>query len=104
VNAPAHSSDETGLAVLATKLDHLSASVDEIKSNLATSGSVHVTRSEWALRNQNVDERFTDVRGDITRIEREMQSRRAPWWSVVAAGAGIAALVWTIFGPAVIAL
>lgn len=104
MNAPAHPSDETGLAVLATKLDHLSASVDEIKLNLATSGSVHVTRSEWALRNQNVDERFVDVREDIARVEREIQSRRAPWWSVAAAAAGIGALIWTIFGPAVIAL
>ena len=78
--------------------------IEEIKRGLATSGSVHVTRAEWELRNQTVDERFAGVRGDLVRLDQEAKSRRAPWWSVVSVIAAVCALVWSIFGPTVIAL
>jgi len=93
MNAPQQYENGEGIAVLETKLDHLSATVDEIKRGLETSGSVHVTRAEWSLRNQTVDERFLDVRGDIKRIETDMVGRRAPWWTVVASVCAIAAIL-----------
>lgn len=95
--------DTDSFAVLSTKLDHVSQTVEKIERALAASAASHVSRDEWSLRNQTVDERFIDVRGDIARLEAEAQSRRAPWWSVVAVAAAIGALAWSIFGPVIIA-
>ena len=99
--APVHS-DEVGIAVLATKIDHLTDAVGKIEKALATSTTVHVTRSEWELRNQTVDERFKASQDDRAKLwdeNRRIEARKAPWWAVVAAiGSGIAiiglALQW----------
>lgn len=102
--------DTTALAVLSTKVDHVVKTMEEIKSSLATSTSVHVTRSEWELRNQTVDERHintnTKIDGvkaelikEVDEVRAELRGSRAPWWVVLTAiGSAIAiiglALQW----------
>ena len=68
------SEDTATIAVLATRIDHITAVVEEIKSSLATSATVHVTRSEWELRNQVVDERFVTTKADIVEHETRIKA------------------------------
>lgn len=88
--------DQDTLAVLGTKLDHLASSVDKIEKSLATSATVHVTRAEWELRNQVLDERIATSKSDYANLKeelREIEGRRAPWWTVLAAiGSAVAVL------------
>jgi len=89
--------DETSVAVLSTKIDHLTSVVTDVKTKLETSSSVHVTRSEWELRNQTVDERFVTAGKDREAIWLALNSRRAPWWSVIAAIGGSVATLALLF-------
>lgn len=88
--------DATSLAIVATKLDHLASTVDKIEKSLQTSTTTHVTRSEWELRNQTIDERFASAKADRENIWNElrhMEARKAPWWTILAAiGSAIAVL------------
>jgi hypothetical protein len=80
--------DTTTLAILATKMDHMAKDMSDIKSSLATSTTVHVTRAEWELRNQNTDERFVNAAADRKNLWdefRRLEARRAPWWTILAA-------------------
>ncbi|QNN98087.1 hypothetical protein SEA_FEDE_39 [Microbacterium phage Fede] len=85
--------DTASIAVLSTKMDHVTKTVEEIKTTLATSSSVHVTRSEWELRNQTVDERFVHHHNGQEQLRTEMNARKAPWWTVVAAIGSIIAVL-----------
>lgn len=96
--------EEASLAVLAVKLDHLTGSVDAINRQLETSASVHVTRREWQLRNETVDERHVGLSREIGQLKTEMASRRAPWWAVVALIGGVGSLMWQVLGPTIVAL
>ena len=97
------SEDTASIAVLATKIDHVTKTMEEIKSTLATSSSVHVTRSEWELRNQTVDERFIHHRHGLDQVNDRLdraEAKKAPWWTILSALGTIAAsigvvLLWT---------
>lgn len=106
-SAPKHD-DTTSIAIIETKLDALALAFGELKGQLATSTTVHVTRAEWELRNTIVDERFqatttrmdaTDKRADTA--ANDAKSRRAPWWSAGAFILAAIALGWTILGPVI---
>ena len=75
------SEDTASIAILSTKIDHLNGSIEEIKQTLATSASVHVTRSEWELRSSTVDERHANTLQRLAALE----ARRFPWGQVIAA-------------------
>ena len=94
------SEDTATIAVLATKIDHITAAVEEIKSSLATSATVHVTRSEWELRNQVVDERFVTTKADIVEHEariKALEDKRLPWGIFIAVGVGLVSLTAFVF-------
>ena len=79
--------DTASLAVLSTKLDHLATTVEKIEKSLATSTTVHVTRSEWELRNQTVDERFVNTAAAVAAVHARIDdadTKKAPWWAVTA--------------------
>jgi len=85
--------DTVSIAVLAEKMDNLKTAVEDVKKKLETSTTVHVTRSEWELRNQTVDERFVVAKADREAIWTELKMRRAPWWAVVSAVSGSVAVI-----------
>ena len=94
------SEDTATIAVLATKIDHITTSVEEIKSSLATSTTVHVTRSEWALHNQVVDERFVTCRADSAEHEariKTLEDKRLPWGTLIAVSVGLISLTAFVF-------
>ena len=94
------SEDTATIAVLATKIDHITLSVEEIKSSLSTSTTVHVTRSEWELRNQVVDERFATYRADSAEHEariKTLEDKRFPWGTLIAVGVGLVSLTTFVF-------
>ena len=94
------SEDTATIAVLATKIDHITMSVEEIKGSLATSATVHVTRSEWELHNQVIDERFVTARSDIVGHEariKALEDKRLPWGTLIAVGVGLVSLTAFVF-------
>lgn len=102
MNASApHHDDTTSIAIIETKVDALTKAFDELKLSLATSGTVHVTRAEWELRNTIVDERFGVLTDRADRSDTDAKSRRAPWWSALAVILAAVALGWTILGPVI---
>ena len=99
-DSPSMSEDTATIAVLATKIDHITAAVEEIKTSLATSATVHVTRSEWELRNQVVDERFVTTKADIVEHEariKALEDKRLPWGIFIAVGVGLVSLTAFVF-------
>lgn len=71
------------IAVMSVQIQHIGETLGRIE--LANTG--HVPRTEWEQRNTYVDGRFLDISTKLA----EAQARKAPWWAVVGAGAGIAA-------------
>lgn len=91
---------DSQIAVMAVKVEYISAAVERIERN----HSDVVLRREWQARNEHVDGRFLDLHTKITNVSAEstkgvselraeMATRRAPWWTIVAAGAGALAVV-----------
>jgi len=80
---------ETRIAVMATEIGHISKTLERIEAN----GAHAVPRSEWEQRNLYVDGRFLDAFAQITAVRTEAASRKAPWWTIVAAGAGALAVI-----------
>ena len=92
--------DTATIAVLATKIDNITAAVDEIKTSLATSATVHGTRNEWELRNQVVDERVVTSKSDIAEHEariKALDDKRFPWGILIAVGVGLVSLTAFVF-------
>jgi len=100
---PAMNSDAR-IAVMAVQIDHIGQSLSRIEQNT----NHNVPRSEWEQRNAYVDIRFLDAFAQITKVQAEANShfsqmqaeadrRRAPWWTVIAAGGGILAIVAYLF-------
>ena len=81
------------IAVMSVQIGHISDSLARIE--LANTG--HVPRSEWEQRNTYVDGRLLDLNTKIAESKTEAASRRAPWWAIVAAGAGGVAVVAFLF-------
>lgn len=80
---------ETRIAVMATEIGHISKTLERIEQN----GAHAVPRAEWEQRNAYVDLRFLDAFAQIAAVKQEAASRRAPWWTIVAAGAGALAVI-----------
>lgn len=99
---PPGSADPT-LAVVVARLDDLRESVAELRLELRSSTANVVSRGEWTQRNNLVDGKFDtqgreiaqlrqDHAGDVAGLRAELASRRAPWWSVIAAIGSIVAV------------
>lgn len=71
------------IAVMSVQITHVLDGMARIEA----SNAGHVTRSEWEQRNAYSDGRFLDINTKLA----EAAARKAPWWAVVGAGAGIAA-------------
>ena len=87
------SEDTQTIAVILTKLEHMSGAIEEVKDSLRTSASVHVTRSEWELRNKTVDERHQET---VRRVQL-LEHRRFPWPTLIATAVGLVALSNFVF-------
>lgn len=92
------------LAVAISRIDDLREDIAGLRTDLSDIRTSHVTRGEWEQRNNFSDSKFHSIGREVGDLRAELNSRRAPWWSVVAVGAALGALIWSIFGPAVIAL
>ena len=79
-------------AVQTVELRHVRETVERIEGQLGA----HVSRTEWEQRNGYVDGKFDQVRGEVGAVKRQVESARAPWWSVVTSVAAVAALLITL--------
>lgn len=84
---------ETRIAVMATEIQHISKTLERIEAN----GAHSVPRAEWEQRNAYVDLRFTEAFTQIQSVKQDAAARRAPWWTVIAAGAGALAVIAYLF-------
>lgn len=97
------------LAVLVAQVSDARSDINGLRSEVAAARTESVSRGEWLQRNAAVDTRFGSQGGEVGELRKnhasdfatlraELNSKRAPWWSVVsliiAAGACVAA-----FGP-----
>lgn len=86
--------DATALAVVASRLDDVREDIAQLRGDISSFRAGHVTRGEWEQRNQHSDSKFAALGREIGDLRTELNSRRAPWWSVVgAAAAGVALLL-----------
>jgi hypothetical protein len=70
--------DPTRIAVIGVQIGHISETLTRIEN--AQVGTV--SRTEWEQRNAYSDRRFN-----------ELEARRAPWWTIIGAGAGFIAII-----------
>lgn len=91
------------LAVVVARLDDLREDMKALRAEVRSSTSSVVGRGEWTQRNNLVDGKFDtqgreiaqlrqDHAGDVAGLRAELASRRAPWWSVVAAIGSVVAI------------
>jgi hypothetical protein len=95
---------DTQIAVIARDITYITQSLERIER--AQAG--YVSRSEWDARLIYVDKNMVelvsgiskaraDARAMVAEVKAEAASRRAPWWTIVAAIAGILAVVAYVF-------
>ena len=95
------------LAVVVARLDDLREDMKALRAEVRSSTANVVGRGEWVQRNNLVDGKFDahgreiaqlrqDHAGDVAGLRAELASRRAPWWSVVAAIGSIVAVAAVI--------
>lgn len=73
---------EGTLGKLEARLDHMSADF--------------VSRNEWNLRAQAHDREVRDLKASVAKVASDVESRRAPWWSVAAVLTGAGSLLITL--------
>lgn len=102
---------EARIAVMQVQIGHISQTLDRIEK----AGTHAVPRTEWEQRNAYVDSRFAETTSGIAaahlaadtarseaekaaaNLRAELNARRAPWWAVLGAGAGIVAVIAFLF-------
>lgn len=89
----------TALAVISARLDDIKQDVADIRADQQSGSTKYTSRGEWEQRNNNVDNRFLAMGREIGDLRTELNSKRAPWWSVVAVIISGAAILWTVFEP-----
>lgn len=103
--------NESLLAVVVARLDDLKEDMSQVRKDISDYKKDTVSRGEWVQRNNHVDERFrhtsdsfagqgreianlrADVNAKYAAVKTDLDSRRAPWWNVVALITAGAALV-----------
>lgn len=84
---------ETQLAVVISRLESLSASVESARSDIGGIRAAATPRSEWEQRNRFVDQTIQGIGREIGELRTELRARRTPWptvLSLVFAGAALA--------------
>ena len=77
------------IAVMSVEVRNIKEAVERMERH----NEANVTRREWEQRNAVVDSRIVDVNAKVAAAEVKAESRRAPWWAVVGAGAGTIAII-----------
>jgi hypothetical protein len=95
--------DRITLAKVDTTLEGVVKTLGEVRDEVRGLRGETVSRGEWMQRNAYVDMKFDSQGSDISEIRTDLASRRAPWWSVAAVVVAAAAVLWSIFGPVIIA-
>lgn len=88
--------DRATLATINVELRHLRDDVEELSSTLKTSAGVHVTRTEWQLRNAHVDSVHASLGREIGQVRADVAARRTPWPTVASVALAAAALIITL--------
>lgn len=93
-------SDESAtLAVVVARLDDLRADMQSMRDEIRKSSENAVSRGEWGQRNQHVDTRLNSLGREVGDLRKDIDSRRAPWWSVWAVVLSAGGFCWAILGP-----
>ncbi|ACV09821.1 hypothetical protein Jden_2184 [Jonesia denitrificans DSM 20603] len=92
---------EATLAVVVARLDDLRADMQSLREEVRKSSENSVTRGEWGQRNQHVDTRINTLGREIGDLRTDVNSRRAPWWSVWAVALAAGGFAWSIIGPVI---
>lgn len=96
-------SDEPGttLAVVVARLDDLRTDVASMRREVREAGASMVGRGEWGQRNAHVDTRLGTLGREVGELRRDVESRRAPWWSTLAVTLAGAGFLWSVLGDAI---
>lgn len=93
--------DNATLAVVVARLDDLRADMQSMRDEIRKSSENAVSRGEWGQRNQHVDTRLNSLGREVGDLRKDLDSRRAPWWSVWAVTLSAGGIAWTILGPVI---
>lgn len=78
--------------VLVERIENLIRAVAAVQTTLSDQASAFVPRTEWLLRNDQVDREFKSKGSEIAALRTEFRSSRQPWPVWVAAGGSIVAV------------
>lgn len=90
--------DAATLAVVVSRLDDLREDVQELRSEVRKAREDAVSRGEWGQRNNHVDSRLNGLGREVGDLRADLNSKRAPWWSVASIAVAALALLWSMFG------
>lgn len=94
--------DSATLAVVVARLDDMRSDFNSLREEVRKSSENYVSRGEWGQRNDHVDTRLNSLGREVGDLRRDMDSRRAPWWSVWAVALSAGSILWAIIGPAIV--
>lgn len=80
------------IEVLVERIDNLARAVDGMQRTLSDQAGKTVPRTEWMLRNDQVDREFKSKGAEIAALRTEFRATRQPWPVWVAAGASLVAI------------
>lgn len=90
------SPEAVGLARVEALLGYLREDVKGLRSQLAENYAAMVTRNEWVMRNQAVEQRFQDQGREIAQLRTEVKARHHPWPQVATAVVAVGSLAITL--------
>lgn len=93
--------ESTTLAVVVARLDDLRQDFAEMRTEVRQASDQSVSRGEWGQRNAHVDTRLNSLGREVGDLRKDIESRRAPWWSTWAVVLAAAGFAWSIIGPVI---
>lgn len=85
-------SESSLVAVLVERIDNLVRSVDGMQQSLNEQAGRFVPRTEWLLRNDQVDREFKSKGAEIAELRTEIRAGRHPWPVWLAGAASVVAI------------
>lgn len=95
---------KVALGVIQTSLIDIREDIKQLRADQNMNVTTYVTRNEWALRNQTVNDKFESQGREIGDLRIEIRGRRVHWTAIASLLVAVGVFFWSVVGPAIVAL
>lgn len=95
---------KVALGIIQNSLIDIKDDIMQLRQAQNMNVTTYVTRNEWALRNQTVNDKFSAQGREIGDLRAELRGRRVHWTAIASLLVAVGVFFWTVVGPAIVAL